>query len=176
MKRKKSAGLWYQNPRFLSGFILSSIMFLSFGTVLYSVGVLKFAEDSSAYANSLSPRKSGPSWYTPPTPDPNGADQVAPVVSFVLPLNGSNVDPATRSGSYYLVPFEVSASDNDRIAHLAYYVNGVLDGLMYYDATVYKGIARVPNQAGTYVIKAIAYDYNGNPGEATTSVIVPKRK
>lgn len=179
MASKKRQSKLYQNGYFLSGLGLSSILFVVMSSILFSNGYLQFGNSEisqeESYANSLSPRKQGPGWYTPPTPDPNGWDQIAPTLSFIKPIDGNNVDPDSKVKTYYIVPVELSASDNNSISHVAIYVNGVLDGLLYYNSTKYLATARIPNQAGTYVIKAIAYDYNGNPGEATTSVIVPVR-
>ena len=176
MASKKRNNNWLQNGYFLSGLGLSTLLFVVMAGILYANGFLQFGVNTEeSYANSLSPRKQGPTWYTPPIPDPNGWDQTAPTLSFVVPVNGSTVSPDSKIKTYYIVPVELSASDNDRIAHVAIYVNGVLDGLLYYNSTTYQATARIPNQAGTYEVKAIAYDYNGNPGEATTSVIVPVR-
>lgn len=173
MSKKNISKKWYAHEHFLSGLAFSSFLFLIVGGLLYSGGFLQIGSEES-YANSLSPRKSGPNWYTAPTPDPSGWDQIAPLVTFVTPINGSTVDAGSKVGTYYIVPVELSVSDNDRISQVAIYVNNVLDGVQYVNATTYKATARIPNQAGTYEIKAIAYDYNGNPGTASASVIVPK--
>lgn len=177
MKKKISSVALYQNKDFLSGVLFSTLAVLAIGSIFYLSGHLTFQKISpqETFANSLSPRKSGPRWYTPPVADPSGSDQIAPTVTFVSPKDGSLVDPGTKSGSYYIVPVVLSASDNDRIAHVALYVDDVLDGLMYYSGPSYQSNVRVPNQAGSYSIKAIAYDYNGNPGEAISVVTVPQR-
>lgn len=151
---------------FASGFIAASASFIVIFLLLILSGFIGFKKNYNniLYADSLAPRKTLPKWYTIPTPDPNALDKTAPTVSITTPTDGVNVE--TGSAVYV----EVSASDNDRIAHLAMYLNDILDGLVYADLTAYKVTVRIPSQRGPYVIKAIVYDYAGNSSSSSITV------
>lgn len=157
---------WHKNKHFWSGLCIGIVI----ASILYSQGV---------FADSLSPRKNAIG-FTPPTHDPNGADQTAPVIHFVYPTAGTVVDSTmlnSLNGPYntYIVPIGYRASDNDKIVFVNIYVNDVIDSVMYYNDNVYETTARLPIQSGTYTIKAVAYDANGNSSYSTTSVVVPPK-
>jgi len=176
MKGRKHKSRWFQNNYFLSGLGVSTLLFLVTLCALYTSGYLQFRTSTEeTYANSLSPRKqTSASIYSRPTPDPSNWDQIAPTISFASPVDGSNVDKSWKSGSYYVQPIKISASDNDRIMVVYLFVNDILDGINAYNSTSYEQNVRIPIKTGTYTIKAIAYDYNNNPAEVKISVIVPK--
>lgn len=179
MKKKTLKKQSFLSSPFISGLGLSTLAFVIMGLILSLTGYITLGKISpeETYANSLSPRKNTPtSIYTRPTPDPKAADQTAPTISFKSPLNGSNVDTSWKSGAYYVQPITLSASDNDRIMVVYVFINDILEGINVYNSTTYQQNVRIPVQAGTYTIKALAYDYNNNEGKASISITVPGRK
>jgi hypothetical protein len=165
---------WYMNKHFWGGFIACAVVVLALSLITN--------QSIFAAAGGGGNRKT----YDPGIAhDPNGADQTAPSVVISAPVNGYTVDASTpRSpkgpyGNYFLVPLNAYAADDVNLAKVASFVNGSVDtetlhlGSGFNDYTL-NGTARVPFTAGTYVISVRAWDTNGNLGETSVSVTVPK--
>lgn len=98
-----------------------------------------------------------------PDPAPFG-DCNSPTVSFVSPTETSFIAPAT-------VPFEVEAIDDGSITNINFYLNG--------DETTFHEEWEAPyvfdyvfETAGTYNVRAVAYDNEGNTGSDMITITV----
>lgn len=165
---------WYKSKHFWGGFITCAVIVLILSAV---TGNFIFAAAGGGGA-----RKN----YDPQIPhDPNGADQSAPTVNILAPADGFTVDDSTpRSpkgpyGNYFLVPLQAFASDNVNLAKVASFVNGSVDSETLnlsggFNNYTLNGTARVPFTPGTYTLSVRAWDTNGNLGQTSVSVVVPK--
>jgi hypothetical protein len=96
-------------------------------------------------------------------PPPPPVDTTAPIITSLLPLDGSTVPRTGR------VTISTSATDNDSLASLELYLDGVL--VAGASSPIVKYQWKVPGTKGRrYVIRAVAFDAAGNRGEATVTV------
>ena len=96
------------------------------------------------------------------------ADTVAPNISWVTPLTGSTI--TVFAGGSKSIPLEVTATDNKRVSSLGFYVNDVNQSIDF--SAPWKGTWNVSptTPAGTYRLRAKAYDPSGNFTNSTITV------
>lgn len=93
------------------------------------------------------------------------SDSLPPVVQIIFPA-----DSDTLSGDTVLVT--VSASDNQRVAKVEFYVDGVLNFTDFSLPYRFPWIILVLNDNTVYTLSAVAYDAAGNSDTFTISVTV----
>ncbi len=165
---------WFRSKHFWVGFIACAIVII----------ILSVVTGSSIFAaaGGGGVRKN----FDPQIPhDPNGADQTSPSVAISVPVNGFVVDssiprsPKGPYGNYFLVPLQAYVADDVKLSKVATFVDDSVDAETLnlsggFNDYTFKGVARVPFNSGTYVLTVRAWDTNGNLGETSVSVTVPK--
>jgi hypothetical protein len=96
-------------------------------------------------------------------PPPPPTDTTAPVITSLSPADGSTVPRTGR------VTISASATDNESLASLELYLDGVL--VAGANGPSVSHFWKVPGTKGRrYVIRAVAVDASGNVGEAVATV------